>query len=57
MLEETLDEFVGTILVISHDRYFLDKVVDRIVELRDGRFTEFLGGYTDYLDGQNDGGD
>ncbi|MCA9935561.1 MAG: ABC-F family ATP-binding cassette domain-containing protein, partial [Anaerolineales bacterium] len=49
VLEETLDEFVGAILVISHDRYFLDKVVDRIVELRDGRLTEFLGGYTDYL--------
>lgn len=50
VLEETLNEFVGTVLVISHDRYFLDKVVDRIVELRDGRLTEYLGGYTDYLD-------
>jgi ATP-binding cassette subfamily F protein 3 len=49
VLEETLDEFVGTVLVVSHDRYFLDKVVDRIIELRDGRFSEFLGGYTDYL--------
>ncbi len=49
VLEETLDEFVGTVMVISHDRYFLDKAVDRVVELRDGRFTEFLGGYTDYL--------
>jgi ATP-binding cassette subfamily F protein 3 len=49
VLEATLDEFVGTVLVISHDRYFLDKVVDRIVELRDGELTEFLGGYTDYL--------
>lgn len=52
VLEETLDEFVGTVLVISHDRYFLDKVVDRVVELRNGRFTEFLGGYTDYLEEQ-----
>ena len=50
VLEETLEEFVGSVLVISHDRYFLDKVVDRIVELRDGDLTEFLGGYTDYLD-------
>jgi ATPase subunit of ABC transporter with duplicated ATPase domains len=50
VLESTLEEFVGTVLVISHDRYFLDKVVDRIVELRDGDLTEFLGGYTDYLD-------
>ena len=49
VLESTLEEFVGTVLVISHDRYFLDKVVDRIVELRDGDLTEFLGGYTDYL--------
>lgn len=55
VLEETLEEFVGTLLVISHDRYFLDKVVDRIVELRDGQFTEFLGGYTDYLE-ELDGG-
>jgi ATPase subunit of ABC transporter with duplicated ATPase domains len=50
VLEQTLDEFVGTVLVISHDRYFLDKVVDKIVELQDGQLTEFLGGYTDYLD-------
>ncbi len=49
-LEDTLDEFVGTVLVISHDRYFLDKVVDRIVELRDGHLVEYLGGYTDYLE-------
>ncbi len=50
VLEETLEEFVGSILVISHDRYFLDKVVDRIVDLRDGELNEYLGGYTDYLD-------
>jgi ATP-binding cassette subfamily F protein 3 len=49
VLEDTLNEFVGTVLVISHDRYFLDKVVDRIVELRDGHLSEYLGGYTDYL--------
>lgn len=49
VLEETLNEFVGTVIVISHDRYFLDKTVDRIVELHDGRLTEYVGGYTDYL--------
>jgi ATP-binding cassette subfamily F protein 3 len=49
VLEETLDEFIGTVLVVSHDRYFLDQVVDRTIELRDGRLTEYLGGYTDYL--------
>lgn len=50
VLEETLDEFVGTVLVISHDRYFLDKVVDHIIELADGHLTSFIGGYTDYLE-------
>ena len=55
VLEETLDEFVGTVLVISHDRYFLDKVVDNIVELQDGILTPFVGGYTDYLDMVQDG--
>lgn len=49
VLEETLDEFVGTVLIVSHDRYFLDRVVDRVLELRDGRLREFRGGYTDYL--------
>jgi ATPase subunit of ABC transporter with duplicated ATPase domains len=50
VLEETLNDFVGTVFVISHDRYFLDEVVDRIVELRDGHLSEYIGGYTDYLD-------
>jgi ATP-binding cassette subfamily F protein 3 len=50
VLEEALDEFVGTVLIVSHDRYFLDQTVDRIIELRDGRLTEFLGGYTDFLE-------
>ncbi len=49
VLEAALDEFEGTVLVVSHDRYFLDKVVDRVIELKDGQLTEFVGGYTDYL--------
>ncbi|MBK8901668.1 MAG: ABC-F family ATP-binding cassette domain-containing protein [Anaerolineaceae bacterium] len=49
VLEQTLEEFDGTLLIVSHDRYFLDQVVDRVLELRDGNFTEFDGGYTDYL--------
>ncbi|MCP4360391.1 MAG: ABC-F family ATP-binding cassette domain-containing protein [Chloroflexi bacterium] len=49
VLEQTIEEFVGTVLVISHDRYFLDQVVDRIIELKDSKFTEFEGGYTDYI--------
>ena len=50
VLEATLDEFEGTVLVVSHDRYFLDQVVDRVIELKDGELTEFIGGYTDYLE-------
>ncbi|MEO0595526.1 MAG: ABC-F family ATP-binding cassette domain-containing protein [Chloroflexota bacterium] len=49
VLEAALDEFEGSILVISHDRYFLDNVVDKVVELNDGELTTFLGGYTDYI--------
>jgi len=48
VLEEALSEFEGTLLLISHDRYFLDRVVDRIVELDDGALTEYVGGYSDY---------
>jgi ATP-binding cassette subfamily F protein 3 len=48
VLENVLDDFDGTLLVISHDRYFLDRVVTRIVELQDGAFKEFIGNYSDY---------
>ena len=48
VLENALDDFEGTVLVISHDRYFLDRVVDRIVELDDGALTEYPGDYTYY---------
>lgn len=37
------------LLVISHDRYFLDEVVDKIWELKDGKITEYWGSYSDYL--------
>jgi ATP-binding cassette subfamily F protein 3 len=50
VLENALDEFEGTVLVISHDRYFLDRVVDRIVELENGALTEYPGDYTYYAE-------
>ena len=55
VLEQTLDDFNGAVLVISHDRYFLDKVVDKVAELDPNRgdLVEYLGGYTDYLAGNN----
>src|SRR5690554_3517347 len=44
-----LKYFSGALLVISHDRYFLDEVVDKIWELKDGKITEYWGNYSDYL--------
>ncbi|MCU0786452.1 MAG: ABC-F family ATP-binding cassette domain-containing protein [Verrucomicrobia bacterium] len=46
---EFLEDFGGTFLVATHDRYFLDRVVKRMVELSDGRFFRHDGNYTDYL--------
>jgi ATP-binding cassette, subfamily F, member 3 len=51
VLEAALEEFNGTVLVISHDRYFLDRIVDRIAVLEDGLLLEQEGGYSDYLAG------
>lgn len=44
-----LESFGGTFLVVTHDRYFLDRVTRRMVELSDGRFFSHEGNYTDYL--------
>jgi ATP-binding cassette subfamily F protein 3 len=49
VLENALAEFVGTVLVISHDRYFLDRTVERILTIEDGQLVSHLGGYSDYL--------
>ncbi len=46
---EFLENFRGAFLVVTHDRYFLDRVVNRIVELCDGKFFGHAGNYTDYL--------
>ena len=47
-VEEALESFVGTILVVSHDRYFLDKIVNRVVEIRDKKLISFPGNFTDF---------
>ena len=48
-LEEYILKFKGTVLTISHDRYFLDRVVQRIVELRDGKAEFYSGNYSFYV--------
>lgn len=49
VLEAALDDFEGSLLVVSHDRYFMDRVVDRVVDLSDGSLVGFDGGYTDFI--------
>jgi ATPase subunit of ABC transporter with duplicated ATPase domains len=50
-LEQALADFEGALLTISHDRYFLDRVVDRLALLEPTGMTSYLGGYSDYLAG------
>ena len=47
-LEEYLEKFKGTVLAVSHDRYFLDKVVKRVVEIQEGRAEFYSGNYSFY---------
>lgn len=50
ILEDYLESFAGIVITVSHDRYFLDNVVDRIFAFEgDGRLRQYEGGYTDYL--------
>jgi ATP-binding cassette subfamily F protein 3 len=50
VLEEALEQFDGTMLFISHDRYFINRAATKVVEVRDGRLWEFLGDYDYYLE-------
>ena len=65
VLEGFLDNFPGIVIVVSHDRYFLDRIADRIAAFEDSRIKVYEGGYTDYLEkrvgreetGENSGGE
>ncbi len=48
-LEQALIDYPGTILMISHDRYFLNKIAHRIILMESGGITEYLGNYDDYI--------
>jgi ATP-binding cassette subfamily F protein 3 len=48
VLEGALEAFDGTVIAVSHDRYFLDRIADRIVEVRDLEVRSFEGGYSDW---------
>ena len=51
ILEDYLDFFLGIVITVSHDRYFLDNIADRIFAFEaDGKLVQYEGGYTDYLE-------
>ena len=50
ILENALNEYEGTLLYVSHDRYFINQTATRILELSDGNFTSYPGNYDYYLE-------
>lgn len=50
ILETALNEYTGTVLFVSHDRYFINRTATRILELKDGMFYNYLGNYDYYLE-------
>ena len=53
VLLEALQEFSGTVVFVSHDRYFIDKLATRIFEIDGGKFQDYSGNYEDYLRQKN----
>lgn len=53
-IETYLQNYPGTILMVSHDRYFVDAVADRILELDQGKLTTYIGNYSDYRQKKNE---
>ena len=48
VLEDAIEDFDGTLLFVSHDRYFINKFADKTIEFKDGKVTTYLGNYDDY---------
>ena len=53
VLEDALADFNGTIITVSHDRYFINRVADRVIEMRPDGVTEYMGNYDDYIERKN----
>lgn len=53
VLESALADFPGTILTVSHDRYFINRIADRVVEMQSDGVAEYLGNYDDYVEKKN----
>lgn len=50
MIEEAITNYEGTVVVVSHDRYFISKIANRIIEIRDGELVSYSGTYAYYLE-------
>ncbi|XP_022774894.1 ABC transporter F family member 5-like [Durio zibethinus] len=50
MLEEAIREYSGTVITVSHDRYFIRQIVNRVVEVKDGHLQDYIGDYNYYLE-------
>ncbi len=50
VLKQALQQYDGTLIIVSHDRDFLDGLVDKVYEFRDGKVKEYLGGIQDFID-------
>lgn len=53
VLEEALTDFGGTIITVSHDRYFINRIANRIIEMQPDGVTEYIGNYDDYIERKN----
>jgi len=54
ILEQALSEFEGTVICVSHDRYFVNRIANRIIELHEGYFDNYIGNYDYYLEKRDD---
>lgn len=54
VLEDYLDTFMGAIITVSHDRYFLDRVCDKVFVMENQHWQSYTGGYSDYLEKKKD---
>lgn len=53
VLEDALEDFGGTIITVSHDRYFINRIANRIIEMQPDGVTEYIGNYDDYIERKN----
>jgi len=50
LFQQALLKYSGTILIVSHDRYFLDNLISRVIEIRDGRIYDYPGNYSYFIE-------